>query len=500
MITALVVMFNAEQMLDEHLISLWFCDEIIAIDLGSSDNSVNIAKKYNCNIKHHTWVPMGEMAWTHYINEARNDWILVADPDEIITPKLAEKINETIDTIPDDVGTILLPYRHHFLGKRIETSMWGEIHYIPKLFHKNRVDVTCTVHRPFTIKQNYKNIILKIENNDDSEVVLHYPAENIVFMLTKLFRYSLLEGESRFKHGEKWTFKSCTLAISRSIYYHFKQTNGIRNPSSILLGAIFVTYDAVSQFTLMVYQHHYKSRSLDILQIEPTRRCNMNCKHCNRKDNNGYISIEIFAKILSLHPYVKTIKIQGLGEPLLHPNIDKLIQMARNHGSRVMIITNGSLPIPEGIDDLVISMETIDPIKYKELRGYDIGRVLTNIEDIRTKQKVTLNCVQTHLTNKTDVENIKRYANLSGMDVWLTPMEVWVDPLHPDYQGSRDHALQACDIHGTIPCKRQKTCQWMKKSKYYDYLGREHPCCIRMTDEYILSLVDLELCCKRCPI
>lgn len=501
MITALVVMYNAERMLDDHFKSLWFCDEIIAIDIGSSDMSIDIAKKYNCKIEHHPWVPMGELAWVNYVKQSKYDWIIVSDPDEVVTPVLGGRIKYKIDHVSPTTGTVSLPYRHHFLGKRIITSMWKDIHYIPKLFHRDRVDLKCTVHSPFTIKSGYNNMWLKTELDDDSEVILHYPAENVLNLLKKLSRYAILEGESRFKKGEVWTVEGSLRSIARSIYYHFKSTHGLHTISGMFLGCTFVTYDILSQFSLWVYQRRYNNRYLEILQIEPTRRCNMNCKHCNRKDDTGNISIEDFTRILNRFPYVDTVKLQGLGEPLLHPQFKELLQICRDRGHKTMIITNGSLPIPEGIDAVVISLETLDHEKYESLRGYNLDRVITNICEVASHQKITINCVQTHLTTSKDVNDVKVFVKSIGADIWITPMEVWEDESHDDYSVSFDNVEIAHKIHGTSPNEERKlTCQWMKKYRYFDYLGREHPCCIRMTDEYILdNELNLNQCCKNCP-
>jgi organic radical activating enzyme len=502
MITALVVMYNSESFLDNRFKSLWFCDEIIAIDLGSKDNSINIAKKYNCIIKHNEWVPMGELAWINFVKDATNDWIIIADPDEIIPNKLANKIISTLNNISDNIGIIGLPYRHHFMGKKVNISMWKEIHYINKIFHRDRITLHGLVHSPFCLNEPH-NILNLHMSVDESDVVLHYPGEKLSKLCKKLFRYSLMEGKSKYERGERWTIKSCLKYIAASIWYNLKKSDVFHNLKLIYLPFMFIGYDILSQISLFMYQFKNKHDKLvEILQIEPTRRCNMNCKHCNHKDNNGYISIDTFEKILSKHANVEIIKIQGLGEPLLHPNIGKLIELSHKHNSKVMIITNGSVPIPSGIDQLIISLETVNPLKYKEIRNYDLEKVLLNIRYIATKQKVIANCVQTNLTNEDDVEEVKAFTESINGELWITPMEVWYDNLHKEYPESLKNVIDAYITHNINLKFRNSTCRWLtKRYLYYDYLGRMHPCCIRMTDEYLVnSDFDFTNCCKTCPM
>lgn len=73
-------------------------DEIIFVDTGSSDQSINIAQHYQVTILHWTW--------NHHFGEARNeslhhatgDWILIVDCDDEITSATTSQIREFIQT------------------------------------------------------------------------------------------------------------------------------------------------------------------------------------------------------------------------------------------------------------------------------------------------------------------------------------------------------------------------------------------------------------------
>jgi len=94
-----------------------------------------------------------------------------------------------------------------------------------------------------------------------------------------------------------------------------------------------------------------------VVQIEPTRRCNFNCTHCTHKDNHGDIGIDLYRNLLAKHSKCRLIKLQGLGEPLLHPNIQQLINIAKDSGHKVMIITNGSFQYVENVDHYVFHLK-----------------------------------------------------------------------------------------------------------------------------------------------
>lgn len=79
--------------------------------------------------------------------------------------------------------------------------------------------------------------------------------------------------------------------------------------------------------------------------IEITNRCNFACSFCCKSDRKKeFVSPEHFSAILfSIKPYTQYIYLHVLGEPLLHPQLPELLQMAHEMGFRINLTTNGSL-------------------------------------------------------------------------------------------------------------------------------------------------------------
>lgn len=93
--------------------------------------------------------------------------------------------------------------------------------------------------------------------------------------------------------------------------------------------------------------------------IEITNNCNLDCSFCIKNDRvNKFMSIEEFKIILEkIKPYTKYIYLHVMGEALLHPKINKLIDLA-SKDFNVNITTNGYL---------------IDKIKTKNIRQINIS-------------------------------------------------------------------------------------------------------------------------------
>lgn len=135
------------------------------------------------------------------------------------------------------------------------------------------------------------------------------------------------------------------------------------------------------------------------IQIEPTRACNFCCVYClhsttdfnSKFENLSIESFKQFQKEVKLFPQkLKTLTFSGLGEPLLNKDLAKMIEMAKEIASEVVVITNGSLLsakkseelIEAGLDVLRISIQGLNAEDYFETCGVkiDFEKFLNNIK------------------------------------------------------------------------------------------------------------------------
>lgn len=120
-----------------------------------------------------------------------------------------------------------------------------------------------------------------------------------------------------------------------------------------------------------------------LAQIVPMRRCNLACGYCNEYDDfSAPVPLEIMNRRIDKLAELGTtvITISG-GEPLLHPDLEKIIQRIRQYGIISTLISNGYLMTRErieklnqsGLDHLQISIDNVlpDEISKKSLKVLD---------------------------------------------------------------------------------------------------------------------------------
>jgi MoaA/NifB/PqqE/SkfB family radical SAM enzyme len=120
-----------------------------------------------------------------------------------------------------------------------------------------------------------------------------------------------------------------------------------------------------------------------LAQIIPIRRCNLSCAYCNEYDKTSepVPTEEMLRRIDQLAALgAMAITFSG-GEPLLHPELETIIQRIRHHGIIATLITNGYLLTAErikrlnqaGLDYLQISVDNVNPddVSKKSLKVLD---------------------------------------------------------------------------------------------------------------------------------
>lgn len=146
------------------------------------------------------------------------------------------------------------------------------------------------------------------------------------------------------------------------------------------------------------------------IQLEPTKLCNMQCQMCMNPyllpQEKGNMTYENFLKIIEQFPRTKTVILQGLGEIFLNPDILKMLKYLKENGYYVQFATNSSLLTNEvihtlselEIDEIRLSLDTLNPHLYKQIRGVDaLDKVIENmknlVRDVNQKSLVMVNMV-----------------------------------------------------------------------------------------------------------
>jgi len=191
-ISALVLTYNEEANIERSLSSLSFCKEIVIVDSGSTDRTLELAARFTDKIISHRMEGFGPQR-NIGIDSASCDWILWLDADEEISGELKESIiGIPVDT---EFAGFCLNRQTRYLGKWIKHSGWYP-QYVLRLF--NRKFGRC---RDVAI---HESISLQGKPGRLKGDIMHYAYRDLAHHIEKINNYTSLIARQKYDKGRRF--------------------------------------------------------------------------------------------------------------------------------------------------------------------------------------------------------------------------------------------------------------------------------------------------------
>lgn len=197
MVTAVVQTYNEEKNIDTCLSSLasW-TDEIVLVDMHSTDSTVSIAQKYHPKIFSYPYTGFVEPARNFALSKVEKDWILLVDADEEITAKLSRHLVSLAKEGKYDY--FRLPRKNIIFGKWVRHSGWWPDYQV-RFFRKGSVTWPDEIHGvPYTAG---KGMDVK---SDEELAIIHHHYSAVSQYIDRLNRYSSVMAKERYARNKKF--------------------------------------------------------------------------------------------------------------------------------------------------------------------------------------------------------------------------------------------------------------------------------------------------------
>jgi glycosyltransferase involved in cell wall biosynthesis len=129
-----IITLNEERNIKDCLESVRWADEIIVVDSGSADRTLQICGEYTERIWTNPWPGMNEQKRIA-MDHASHPWILNIDADERVPEDLRDRILTALES--KDVDGYRFPRKNYFLGRWLRHGGWYPDHVL-RLFRKER--------------------------------------------------------------------------------------------------------------------------------------------------------------------------------------------------------------------------------------------------------------------------------------------------------------------------------------------------------------------------
>lgn len=168
-------------------------DEIIVLDSGSTDRTVEVARRYTDQVHVTDWPGYGKQK-QRALEMARGDWVLAIDADEALTPELQDELAAILDAEVVEEVAFCLPWAVTILGKRLDHGRSARAPL--RLFRRDGSRFTdAQVHETVELPEGKVGTM--------KGRLLHYTHRDFGHALYKNADYAWLGAKQRFAKGRK---------------------------------------------------------------------------------------------------------------------------------------------------------------------------------------------------------------------------------------------------------------------------------------------------------
>ena len=209
-LSAVLITHNAEAVLPTCLQSLAFANEIVIVDSGSTDATLDIARHFNAKTVQHDWLGFGKQK-QFAVGQANHDWVLCVDTDERVSDVLHASIQRELQA--PRFHAYEMPRRNRFLGRWLKHGE-GYPDFSLRLFDRRHANWSDdTIHE--------KVVTVGPVGRLDGDL-LHESEQGLTDYLAKQNRYTTLQAEALHARGQQASLAKLLLSpLLRFIKFYF---------------------------------------------------------------------------------------------------------------------------------------------------------------------------------------------------------------------------------------------------------------------------------------
>jgi glycosyltransferase involved in cell wall biosynthesis len=191
-VSIVIPTLNEAALLGSAIASLDWADEVIVVDGGSTDGTVEIAAGLGARtliVRDETIAAQRNAG----IEAARNRWILALDADERVSAQLRIELGQVVAGLNPTHAAYRMKFRNHYLGHELRYGPWGRDWHV-RLFTNERRYVCNRVHE-------------HLETIDDvgtlTGPVIHHPYRDLTHHVTKIVKYARWGADDLHARGRR---------------------------------------------------------------------------------------------------------------------------------------------------------------------------------------------------------------------------------------------------------------------------------------------------------
>ena len=187
-----VIALNQEDHIGECLASASFADEIVVVDTGSTDRTVEVARTYTDRVLTTSWQGFGRTK-NYALDQARGDWVFSLDTDERVPAALQDEIRGVVK-VNGPLAGYRVPRKNYFCGRWIRHLGWYP-DYTLRLFRRDQ--------GRFREREVHEEVVVNGPVGNLQTPLDHYSYRSVSEYVTRMDRYARLAAVELAKRGRR---------------------------------------------------------------------------------------------------------------------------------------------------------------------------------------------------------------------------------------------------------------------------------------------------------
>jgi glycosyltransferase involved in cell wall biosynthesis len=261
-VSAVILARNEEHNIRYCLETVRWCDEIVVVDMESSDRTREIASEFTSRIFSHPKILAFDIAKKFAVEQAHGQWILLIDADEMIPVSLSIKLQQIAYEDLEDV--VFMPFKTYIMGEWIRnTGWWPDYH--ARFFKREAMNISGDIHNFLTPCPKSKICYLSATYDN---AVSHFNYRDSSHFMDKLNRYTTIEASSLYDKHENFSFLTLAWRSIKEFVLRYIYRSGYRDGfRGFVLSLLMVVYRLMIYVKLWELHERVKSTDFDYTSI-----------------------------------------------------------------------------------------------------------------------------------------------------------------------------------------------------------------------------------------
>ncbi|MBD1389086.1 glycosyltransferase family 2 protein [Neiella sp. HB171785] len=190
-ISVFIITFNEIDHIEQAIRSVQHLDEVIVVDSGSTDGTVEAAQALGATVVHQDW--LGYAKQKHFAMQlCRNQWCFNLDGDEVVPAQVLDEIVALIKT--DQCDAIRVRFEDYFIGGPMHPS--SHKRSIVRVYKKDKIEFP--LHKAVHENVSVNGKVARIKG-----CINHYGYDSVAKLVGKQNKYSSLRAEEKYAAGKR---------------------------------------------------------------------------------------------------------------------------------------------------------------------------------------------------------------------------------------------------------------------------------------------------------